>query len=202
MESVPLRALRAFSEIFFIPRRTLRCDLRDVTAAYGKEIPDFPFVSATAAYGYSDEFVRAFRAYKFSGDRFRFREFLPGVRVLSEYASERFPKGAVVTFPPSDPVSDFVRGYPCAESFAHEFSRFSGFPVLPVFERVRKKDRQSRLDAAGRMRNVAGAFRIRKGFEGRLDGVPAIVFDDVVSSGATASECGRALLAAGVPKCF
>jgi predicted amidophosphoribosyltransferase len=48
-----------------------------------------------------------------------------------------------------------------------------------------------------RRQAVAGAFRVRPGFERRLSGAHVLVVDDVMTSGATAASCALALRAAG-----
>jgi len=52
---------------------------------------------------------------------------------------------------------------------------------------------QNELPIKDRPRNVQGAFRVRR----RLDGESILLVDDVVTTGATLSECCRALLNAG-----
>jgi predicted amidophosphoribosyltransferase len=59
-------------------------------------------------------------------------------------------------------------------------------------EKVRPTERQSGLALARRAENVRGAFRARPGAPPRM-----LLVDDVATSGATARECARRLLAAG-----
>ena len=59
-------------------------------------------------------------------------------------------------------------------------------------EKVRPTERQSGLPLARRSENVRGAFRARPGAARRV-----LLVDDVATSGATARECARRLLAAG-----
>lgn len=62
---------------------------------------------------------------------------------------------------------------------------------------------QSGLDAAGRLRNLAGSMATRTGALRALargrEPVTAVVCDDVLTTGATAHEAQRALEAVGVP---
>jgi predicted amidophosphoribosyltransferase len=52
---------------------------------------------------------------------------------------------------------------------------------------------QAGLDVAGRTANLRGALRPRR----RADGLPVVVVDDVVTSGATLTEACRAVAASG-----
>ena len=55
--------------------------------------------------------------------------------------------------------------------------------------------RHAHLDAAARHRNVRGAFTVRSG--AMLAGRTVVLIDDVLTTGATADSCARALRAAG-----
>ncbi|HIE11202.1 MAG TPA: ComF family protein, partial [Kiritimatiellae bacterium] len=56
---------------------------------------------------------------------------------------------------------------------------------------------QTRLTASQRLTNVRGAFTVKTGSRKWLEGKRILLVDDVMTTGATASECARALKAAG-----
>ena len=62
-------------------------------------------------------------------------------------------------------------------------------------ERIRHTSSQTGLDGAERRRNLHGAFGVRNNIA--LQGKKVILVDDVYTTGSTANECSRALLAAG-----
>lgn len=64
-----------------------------------------------------------------------------------------------------------------------------------VLRRVRATAVQAGLDAVSRRRNLAGAFAVVR--PGVVRGRHVVVVDDVLTTGATADLCARALLAAG-----
>lgn len=63
--------------------------------------------------------------------------------------------------------------------------------------RVRATPPQRGLDAAARAANVAGAFAVAARRRPRLDGARVLLFDDVVTTGATLFAAARALREAG-----
>jgi predicted amidophosphoribosyltransferase len=77
--------------------------------------------------------------------------------------------------------------------------RGGGCPVrvVPALRHCRAVVDQSGLSAAQRGRNVAGAFGVRPGVGRVLRGCPAVLVDDLVTTGSTLSEAARALTAAG-----
>ena len=85
-----------------------------------------------------------------------------------------------------------------AALMAHALSRRSGLPVLPdALVRVRATPSQASLRAADRVANVRGAFAARGRARSKLEGRRVVLIDDVLTTGATASACARALLKAG-----
>ena len=80
-----------------------------------------------------------------------------------------------------------------ADLLAASLARSLGIRFSPRrLVKVRATERQSGLPLARRAQNVRGAFRARAGAPRRV-----LLVDDVATSGATARECARLLLAAG-----
>jgi ComF family protein len=88
------------------------------------------------------------------------------------------------------------RGFNQAELLAKEIGRRWGAPVSSVARRKKNTTAQAGLTNAKRRANVEGAFEIR----GRLDGKHVLLVDDVMTTGATASACARALKRAGAAR--
>ena len=88
------------------------------------------------------------------------------------------------------------RGYDQAELLALRVSELSGIPVLGALEKIRDTETQSRIEKPSERRaNVLGAYRVKAGVE--LTGKRVVLVDDVVTSGATLSECASCLRMAG-----
>ncbi len=88
------------------------------------------------------------------------------------------------------------RGFNQAELLAKQVAQRWGAPVSNVARRKKNTTAQAGLTNAKRRANVEGAFEIR----GRLDGKHVLLVDDVMTTGATASACARALKRAGAAR--
>jgi len=87
------------------------------------------------------------------------------------------------------------RGFNQAALLARQIAPRFGVPVSSVVGRRRATKSQAGLTHAKRRANVSGAFRIKRGT--RLDGMRVLLVDDVLTTGATAAACARALKRAG-----
>ena len=95
---------------------------------------------------------------------------------------------------PVHPVRLRERGYNQAELLARHLSRASRLPLQNPLLRTRATTRQHRLDRAGRLRNLRGAFEVKPGTR-----APplAILVDDILTTSATLEACAAVLRAAG-----
>jgi ComF family protein len=90
------------------------------------------------------------------------------------------------------------RRYNQAAEIARPLARRWGAAYLPdVLVRARHTPSQGGKSGAGRRRNVSGAFAVREAGRRRIEGKRVLLIDDVLTTGATAEACARALLKAG-----
>ena len=102
----------------------------------------------------------------------------------------------LVTWVPLSPKRRRKRGFDQAEALARAAARELELPVRGTLEKFRNNGPQSHLhEASERRANVLGVYRLREGVE--LAGLRILLVDDVVTSGATLSECARLLRSAG-----
>ncbi|PWG61998.1 amidophosphoribosyltransferase [Spiribacter halobius] len=149
-----------------------------------------PITRSHALWHYAGQVATLIRAFKFHGD-------LAAGRLLADLAAqtlaERVPPPAVLVPMPLHPARRRERGF----DQALELARRLGPPVAAdLVRRTRNTAAQSGLDAGARRRNVRGAFAVT---DRPLP--PAITLvDDVLTTGASARELARALLAKGVER--
>jgi len=70
-------------------------------------------------------------------------------------------------------------------------------PYAPGALKRLKGDSQAGKSASGRRRAVAGAFQVPERNKKQVEGKRILLVDDVLTTGATAEACARALLRAG-----
>jgi ComF family protein len=93
-----------------------------------------------------------------------------------------------------------LRGYNQAELLAKTIAHGLGLPYQELLVRKRHVKEQSRLKREERLTNVLGAFAPIDGLD--LGGKRVLLVDDVLTTGATTSECSRALLKAGASSVY
>jgi ComF family protein len=92
------------------------------------------------------------------------------------------------------------RGFNQADLLAREIARRWNLPVRSTVKRVRGTAPQAGLTHSKRRLNVSGAFAVRRGFSSSnkpLSGMRVLLVDDVLTTGASAAACARALKRAG-----
>ena len=99
--------------------------------------------------------------------------------------------GQVLTWVPARRSDVRRRGYDHARVLAGEVGRRLGLPATSLLHRIGDPPDQAALGAAARLRNLRGAF-VASACSGTI-----VLVDDLVTTGATATACARALKASG-----
>jgi len=124
-----------------------------------------------------------------------------GLKVLSKpmgeemgrlYAEKGYPVDVIVPVPLHKKRLK-ERGYNQAELLAREVGSFLGVPVGDFLTRERYSKPQVELSGDERRINVRGVFKAC----GDVCGMRILLIDDVITTGSTMEECGRALLSRG-----
>ena len=129
---------------------------------------------------------------------FKYGRMKPLGRNLGAYLASALPRDErfdLVVAMPLHWRREWQRGFNQSRLLAIEIARRCGIKVINAVRRTRATASQAGLSHAGRRKNVSGAFRARKrrGMQGRR----VLLIDDVMTTGATASACARALKRAG-----
>ena len=99
---------------------------------------------------------------------------------------------------PMHPLRLIRRRYNQAAEMARPLARRSKIAYWPgALERNRAGESQAGKSGSGRRRNVAGAFVCPERWKAKVAGKRILLVDDVLTTGATAEACAKALLKAG-----
>lgn len=188
-------------------RKFLTKEETDLCPDCRKNAPEFtkaksriPFVAGwTALWYYKDNPRQSVLRFKFGNKRHYALAYgrLLGIRLLKD-----MPEGFdFISYVPTGRLRVFKRGYDQAKLVAAATASELGFEVTSVLKKIRNTPPQSRIQGAARRRaNVLGAYAV-------ID--PAVIrnkrillLDDVITTGATCSECAKTLLIAGAKEVY
>jgi ComF family protein len=119
-------------------------------------------------------------------------------RWLSRAAAELIGDADLIAPVPLHPARLFSRRYNQCAEIARPLARLSGRPYAPdVLVRRRATSTQGGKSGRGRRLNVQGAFEVPPARRAKVAGRRVLIVDDVLTTGATADACAKALKGAG-----
>lgn len=168
---------------------------RQTAPVFSKGKIKFSFIAGwTALWYYKDNVRKSLLRYKFS----RYRSYVPGYsRMLAmKLQTAGYDDFDVLTWVPVSRLRRMQRGFDQVELLAREVARQLGTQAVPCLKKIRHTPPQSSLrSAAQRRANVLGAYRVTA--PEAVAGKRILLLDDIITTGATVSECSRMLILAG-----
>ncbi len=153
------------------------------------------FARARAALTYDDASRRLIIAFKHGDETHAARPF---GRWVAAAAGPLLRDADLVAPVPLHRRRLFRRRYNQAALLAQAVAEAGGVAaVLDLLVRRRPTPSQGGRSRAGRLANVRGAFAVAPRHARRLDGRRVLLVDDVMTTGATADACAKALVRAG-----
>ncbi len=134
----------------------------------------------------------------------KFRSVRPLARILGEAVREHMGEFVeetspdLITFVPVHLLRFWGRGF----DHNREILRGSGFDFEEVLLRLRYARPLASYGKEERMRMVRGAFGIRKEYVDKLEGKRVLVFDDILTTGATSRSVAESILSVGASEVF
>lgn len=125
---------------------------------------------------------------------------MAGFMARVELPREVNREAGIVVPVPTTAVRYRERGYNQAGLLADAFARRTRRRIMRLLERTAASSSQTRLRPAARGANVAGGFRLVEPEKTHAAGRHLLLVDDVLTTGATVSECARTLVDAGAAR--
>lgn len=173
---------------------------RQNTESFKKSKHSIPFVAHWTALWYYKENVRkSIHRFKF-GARRHYAE-IYARHLAMRLADSPAADADVLSWVPVSPLRKLKRGYDQSELLCKALGKELTMPVTPVLKKIRNTPPQSGLkDISQRRANVLGAYKPLPSTD--LSGKRILLIDDVVTTGATGSECAKTLLFAGAKEVY
>lgn len=147
-----------------------------------------------AVWYYTDDVRRSLLRYKFYHHRSYAGVY--GRLLAMKLQRNGMDKFDVLTWVPVSALRRWTRGFDQTESIARAVSQELKVPAVKTLKKIRHTPPQSGLSsAAARRANVLGAYRVTAPDQVRNQRV--LLLDDVLTTGATVSECAKMLSLAG-----
>lgn len=153
----------------------------------------------TSVWYYKDMVQGSICRYKFSGRR----SYAPayGRALAMKLQKEGWEDFDILTHVPVAFWRRFSRGYDQVELLCNAVGEELGILPVPTLRKIRNTPPQSGIqDVSRRRANVLGAYRAT--CPEVVKGKRILLLDDVITTGATASECARVLLTAGAKEVY
>ena len=162
--------------------------------AGGAQAQKFPFISQCVSPLYYEGDVReSLLRYKFGGLSLYSAVY---AGFMAKCIDENQISCDIITWVPLSRKRLRKRGYDQAKLLAGELSERTGIPCCRLLKKTRNNPAQSGTGGAEKRRaNVSGVYTALK--PEKIKGKSILLVDDIVTTGATLSECGRILLSAG-----
>lgn len=175
-------------------------DCRNSSDIFKKSKRNIPFVAHwTALWYYKDAVRDSIHRYKF-GRRRTYGQVYAQLMAMELYDSA-FHDVDFICWVPVFWLRKHKRGYDQSELLARTIGKELSLPVQSALKKIRNNPAQSTIQGVAQRRaNVTGVYRVRD--KSIVAGKRILLIDDVVTTGATVSECARILLTAGAKEVF
>ncbi len=148
------------------------------------------FDGAIALYSYIDSFSEAFSEMKFRKKYYKVKSASKLMRLQFEKLNVKFDFIVPV---PTILTNYLEREYCVSVELSHLIGKKCGLKVYDSLLIKKFSEQQAKLKFEERYENVKGAFSVNNLYKKKLDGKIVLLVDDVITSGATASECAKIL---------
>lgn len=183
------------------PEETDLChSCRQETEEFGKGKKKHSFLAGWVCIWYYKDNVRlSLLRFKFYNRRSYAQSY--GKLLAMQLQKQNMTDFDILTWAPIARLRKWRRGYDQCELLAQAVAGELGTEAVRTLRKIRNVPPQSSIrDASARRANVLGAYKAVGDVS--LKGKRVLLLDDIITTGATASECARVLLSAGAKEVY
>ena len=168
---------------------------------YTKSKRKIPLIAQwTAVWYYKGDVRQSIHRFKFANAR-RYADVYArqmAVAIIKAGFAEKFDR---ITWVPISLLRYLKRGYNQSALMAKALSKELGIPAMRLIKKIRHTPAQSGIQGgAQRKANIANAYMVTNA--DKIRGHNVLLVDDVLTTGATVSECAKTLATAGASKLY
>lgn len=153
---------------------------------------EYDFDYARSVMAYTDKTSPIIMRFKYNG---RKNYAKPLAYLLKDYFAKSDLIADALTFVPMPVKREKERGYNQGKELCIKFSELTGVPMIDCLIRIKENVKQADLNAKQRAENIKGSFAVID--KTLVKNKEFLIIDDVMTTGATASECAKTLIKAG-----
>jgi len=144
---------------------------------------------------YEGNIKEALKKYKFAGKMWYYKQFS---HFIYNTLKENNITDDYIVYPPINKSTFYKRGYNQCELMCRELSKLLGIKMIKnaILKRF-DNEKQSLMSGSIRFKNVRNVFYINEKSETIIKNSKILLIDDILTTGATASECARMLKKSG-----
>ena len=147
---------------------------------------------ARSVFSYEGTIRKLITIFKYDNARYLAEYF--GDKMTLLYLKNCFNADGLI-YVPMEEKAERKRGYNQSRLLAERISSKTEVPIFECLEKTKKTLRQARLNRKDRLKNLEGAFKVKK--RKILKDKTVVIIDDVTTTGATAEVIAKALKKSG-----
>lgn len=183
----------------FCPRCGSPISINNDGVCINCKINNYHFIASRSVFVYNDMISSIIRRIKYKSRKI----YIPA---LSNFLAENFDKTNfivdMVTCVPSHVNREKTRKFNQSKLLAESFAEKVNLPFIEIADKIVDNPSQTSLDYNERKKNVENVYKLKPNIRSLIKDKIILIVDDLLTTGATASELSKVLLSGGARACY
>lgn len=160
---------------------------------------NYNFINARSVFVYNEITIPIVHNIKYNSKKY----LIPfAIKYMVDYFSTMNLFPDIITNIPMHEKKVKARGYNQSKLLAQEFSKSTNIPFIEFCSKIIDNNSQTKLSFDERKQNVKDVFKFKSEHRKSIKGKTILIIDDVITTGATASELSKVLTKNGAKECY